>query len=323
MKNWAMTVTAAAITGIAFGAAGTKYPNEQMFVGVVVVYVFVLRFFVRAMICYVNLTRWNKLQESCINYKLLRRNNDGCIQSDQASLLQLRTDIYHYYQRWTSPLTRKTQLISNLKLGFALLFILPLFFGFCAIWTLWSSPLVQALTVFALGGTAIEFGDFATNIIFDDMNARTKRDEKHKKSKKGRDQRDAFPIPSTRSYYMSAWCVVLFLSLGVALIQTRRSHVYEKAHSPGESSQATQAIVHFSSSPTGANIAVDDRHVGFTPATLPLLPGTRHILISLAGYMDDLGQITVIGGGEQTYSTVLHPALENKEGPAGTKKGKH
>src|SRR5437667_1333397 len=65
MKNWAMIVAAAAISGLSFGTSGRHYPNPVMFVGVVIVYVFILRFFVRAILCYINLTRWNKLQSGC------------------------------------------------------------------------------------------------------------------------------------------------------------------------------------------------------------------------------------------------------------------
>lgn len=36
MKNWAMTVVAAALSGLAFGSKSADYPNKYMFVGVVI-----------------------------------------------------------------------------------------------------------------------------------------------------------------------------------------------------------------------------------------------------------------------------------------------
>src|SRR5258708_13880256 len=77
MKNWAMTVAAAALSGLAFGTKSADYPNKYMFVGVVIVYVFVLRFYIRAMLCYINLCRWNRLQSDCVELKLLPKFADN------------------------------------------------------------------------------------------------------------------------------------------------------------------------------------------------------------------------------------------------------
>lgn len=74
MKNWAMVVAAAAISGLSFSSSAqqNQYPSLPMFVGTVVVYVFVLRFYIRAILCYTNLLKWNKLQADCLSLKLLQ-----------------------------------------------------------------------------------------------------------------------------------------------------------------------------------------------------------------------------------------------------------
>src|SRR6202521_911884 len=66
MKNWAMIVAAAALSGMPFGSKSSDYPTPIMFAGAVIFYTFILRFFVRAMICYINLIRWNLLQARCV-----------------------------------------------------------------------------------------------------------------------------------------------------------------------------------------------------------------------------------------------------------------
>ncbi len=129
MKNWAMLVTAAAISGLAFGTSAAQYPNRTMLIGVVVVYTFTLRFFIRANLCYINLSRWNTLQSDCVQL-MVSPNADASGQAKNKSALveQLKQDIQHYYHQWLSPINRKVQVFANLKLGFALLFALPLFF---------------------------------------------------------------------------------------------------------------------------------------------------------------------------------------------------
>src|SRR6202035_267743 len=59
MKNWAMVIAAAALSGLPFGSKSSDYPTPIMFAGSVIVYTFVLRFFIRAILCYINLIRWN------------------------------------------------------------------------------------------------------------------------------------------------------------------------------------------------------------------------------------------------------------------------
>jgi len=58
-----MVVAAAAISGLSFSSSAQQNQYQtSMFVGTVVVYVFVLRFYIRAILCYTNLLKWNKLQ---------------------------------------------------------------------------------------------------------------------------------------------------------------------------------------------------------------------------------------------------------------------
>ena len=72
MKNWAMIVAAAALSGLPFSGRATEYPTPMMFAGIVVVYTFISRFFIRAILCYINLVRWNVLQSDCVELKLVR-----------------------------------------------------------------------------------------------------------------------------------------------------------------------------------------------------------------------------------------------------------
>src|SRR5690349_8775483 len=74
MKNWAIVVAGAVVSGLAFsGSARTaQYPTLSIFIGTVIVYVFIIRFFVRAVVCYGNLLKWNKLQSDCVEIKLVR-----------------------------------------------------------------------------------------------------------------------------------------------------------------------------------------------------------------------------------------------------------
>ena len=144
MKNWAMIVAAATITGIGFGLGAQVYPSERAFVGVVIVYTFVLRFFFRAIICYINICRWNELQHACLKLMLFNQSDPPPSKREE----ELHTAIELYYFRWLSTVDRKTQIISNLKLGFALLLALPnsssslgelLLYGGHRLWMVWGS----------------------------------------------------------------------------------------------------------------------------------------------------------------------------------------
>jgi len=207
MKNWAMTVAAAALSGLAFGTASTTYPNKYMFVGVVLVYVFVLRFYVRAILCYINLLRWNRLQSDCVELNLLPRIWYGAQPKQKSELeQQLREDIQHYYFEWLSPIDRRTQLFSNLKLGFGLVFALTLFFLFWGLLNLWQERLVKALFIFALGTTIVELNDFLKSRFFDTVAASQKRKDWSK-------AKEIFPVPGTRGWYLASWLFVIVLSI--------------------------------------------------------------------------------------------------------------
>ncbi len=108
MKNWAMVIAAAALSGLPFGSKSSEYPTPIMFAGSVIVYTFVLRFFIRAILCYTNLLRWNVLQSDCVELKVLPRTRTTSTVAEKEQ--KLREDIQHYYFEWLSPIGRKDQL---------------------------------------------------------------------------------------------------------------------------------------------------------------------------------------------------------------------
>jgi len=204
MKNWAMIIAGALLSGVAFGAREGRYPDEIMFAGVVIGYAFTVRFFVRAILCYVNLIRWNTLQAKIIGNKLAAQQTTGAIS------VQVREDIKVLYEEWRSPIGRWSQLLSNLKLGFALLFSL---FGLFLVWgalALRSSHLVQALTFFAVGYTLVESIDFMRSSYFDTKDAADRRAAK----------RIPFPAPESPAAYFVMWALLVGVTL---LIATRSS----------------------------------------------------------------------------------------------------
>jgi hypothetical protein len=211
MKNWAMLIAAAAISGLSFGTSAQSYPNVPLFTGVVVVYAFVLRFFIRAILCYINLARWNRLQADCVSLKLIQRPSkagaDG--EAHQSAETHLREDVRNYYYEWLSPMDRKTQVLSNLKLGFALLFALPLFFMVWGVFSLWTHPIVRGLAFFAIGDTAVEVNDFVKSKFFDDVAAYARRRARGMLY-------DIFPVPASRGWFLASWIIVLCISVSIA-----------------------------------------------------------------------------------------------------------
>ena len=197
MKNWAMIVVAAAISGLSFGTAADKYPNVPMFVGTVVVYTFVLRFYLRAILCYINLGRWNRLQHDCVSLVLAAPGSER-----HRLEAELAASIDTYYHQWRSVYSRQTQLISNLKLGFALFLALPLFFMIWGALSLWPSTTVQGLAFFAIGDTAVEFNDFLKSGYFDNPQA-----HQRKASKKAPQQ--LFPAPESALMFVGLWMSVI------------------------------------------------------------------------------------------------------------------
>jgi hypothetical protein len=215
MKNWAIVTAAAVISGLSFGTSAEKYPNIPMFTGIVIVYAFVLRFYIRGIVCYVNLIRWNTLQNACVESKLWSNTNTeqgkGGLQSDSQ---KLGTAIRNYYFLWLSPINRKSQLVQNLRLGFMLLFTLVLFFLIWGFVILRNDPIVRGLGVWVAGITFLELYDFSRSRIFDDLNSYQKKLSKEKTDR-------VFPIPESSYSYLAKWLLVLAISIAVAIFSPK------------------------------------------------------------------------------------------------------
>jgi len=209
MKNWAMVVAAAVLSGLPFGGKSSEYPTPIMFAGVVIVYMFVLRFFVRAILCYINLIRWNVLQSDCVELKLVRVTIRPGATAEPEEQKFLR-DLQNYYFEWLSPLSRSNQLFQNLKLGFYLLFGLTLFFLIWGATALWGHYVVRGLVIFAMLNTLLEAYDFFTSKYFDDVAANERRKARRKNSR-------VFPIPRSRGIFFLLWALNIAVSSIVAL----------------------------------------------------------------------------------------------------------
>jgi hypothetical protein len=217
MKNWAILVCGALLSSLAFSvrtgnSEAKDFPNQMTFFGTVLVYLFVLRFFVRAILCYNNLLRWNCLQAACIEAFLIPR--DAPPESTAGGETKLHATIQTLYYSWASPIERKSQLLSNLKLGFGLLFALSMFFLIWSAFALWSEPFIRALTLFTVGATAIEAVDFLQSPYFDDENARKRRAERRRSNTQ--EALDIFPIPRLRTNYATAWIGLVLATFIVA-----------------------------------------------------------------------------------------------------------
>lgn len=210
MKNWAIVIAGAVISGLAFSSTAQKgeYPNVPMFVGTVIVYIFILRFYIRAILCYTNLLKWNKLQSDCIELKLLKSTRNESF-SDEEIRQKLSDDIRLHYFEFLPTVNRKTQLLSNLKLGFYPLFTLALFFLVQGALGLWPNRIVKGLTVFAILTTMLEGYDFLTSGFFDDAKAWTKKKAKSRQS-------IIFPVPQSRVFFFFGWVANLIISTAVA-----------------------------------------------------------------------------------------------------------
>ncbi len=208
MKNWAMIVAAAALSGLPFSGRATEYPTPMMFAGIVVVYTFILRFFIRAILCYINLVRWNVLQSDCVELKLVRVtiHPAATVEPEEGKFLR---DLQAYYFEWLSPLCRKDQIFENLKLGFYLLFGLALFFMVWGAVVLRQNYFVRGLVTFAILNTLLETYDFLTSKYFDDIAAQERRKI-----------RSVFPIPRSRGAFFAGWALNVVLSSIVALWPT-------------------------------------------------------------------------------------------------------
>jgi len=214
MKNWAMVVVAAVLSGLPFGGRSSEYPTPIMFAGVVIVYTFILRFFVRAILCYINLIRWNVLQSDCVELKLVRA-PIGLAATSEPVEQKFLHDLQNYYFEWLSPLRRSNQLFQNLKLGFYLLFGLVLFFLIWGATVLWGHHVVRGLVTFAVLNTLLEAYDFLTSKYFDDVAAHKRRKARHKNSR-------IFPVPQSRGFFFVLWALNVTVCSIVALWPTFR-----------------------------------------------------------------------------------------------------
>jgi hypothetical protein len=290
MKNFAMIAVAAAISGIAFSKDADRFPDERMFVGVVIVYVFVLRFFFRAIICYINLTRWNNLQNACMQLSLLPDARPDRTQSQTEKEALFRSNYQNFYLQWLSPISRSAQVASNLKLGFGLLFALPILFGVWGVVSLWKSPIVEGMTTFALGITSVEVYDFFVSETFDNVKASLRRKSRHRES-------DYYPTPAARWLFALQWLIVALISVSVALI---REHQLEPRIA-APPMQSSRLIV--TSEPTGAAAYIDGIQKGTTPLSIEVTPGTRTIEVRQNGFIPS--DISIVAGPNLTQSVLL------------------
>lgn len=284
MKNWAMVVAAAAISGLSFSTSAQQYPNPVMFVGVVIVYTFILRFFVRAIICYINLSRWNILQFDYINLLQAEESKEQAkIESAQQEIAKHVND---YYTRWLSPLGRRRQVYSTLKLGFALLFALPLFFIGWGIVGLWSSALVKGFTVFAVGTTAVEIRDFLKSSYFDDPAAKDRRPKIEKASR-------TFPVPTSEGSYILSWIVILLVSVGIA-------YWFRPIPASFNIPARHLGAVLVTSTPDHVLLELDGNSLGNTPTRLKLDAGAHKYKATSPGHNAVTGEFTVTEDSDQS-----------------------
>jgi hypothetical protein len=216
MKNWAITVQGAIIAAVAAFSKGSA-PSAgdaadlrlalPMAFGSVLAYVFTLRFFVRAILCYINLQRWNTLQSAILEWKLLPRDatSAATVGDDAERAAAVRRKIQDYYYRWRSPVNRAGLIASNLKLGFGMLLVVPPLLIVWSVALAWDNPLVQAFVVFAVGATLIEGADFFRSPFFDTAQTRERGD------------RNIFPAASSDADYIVQWVALGIFCSFVAL----------------------------------------------------------------------------------------------------------
>lgn len=209
LTNWAILVVGALFPALAFGAAGAGRPTAFTVIGLAVAYAFVLRFFFRAILAYINLNRWNTLQRLCLRQRLFQ----GAA-ADPNAEAELAQAIKNHYFDWISPISRGEQVVSTLRLSFSLLFVLPLFFLVWGLIELWNDSRIpgvdiKGVAVFVVGITAVEFVSFFRSPYFDDLAARNKR----------KNPRPIFPASSPDTGYIIWWLVVLVTSIITTLWQ--------------------------------------------------------------------------------------------------------
>lgn len=207
MKNWAIVVTAAIGAAVASilkaSPNATEFDNAKLiFVGSMLAYLFTVRFFVRAIICYVNLLRWNRLQSDILRMKL--ECDSKCTRSTTELEGEIKTSIDLYYHRWLSTIGRWDQITSNLKLGFGLLLVLPVVVMVWSGFISWESCYTRTATLFVVGGTIIEIYEFMTTGFLDTPEAREKRKSF---------SRHSFPGPSGNNTTFLLWTGLLLASM--------------------------------------------------------------------------------------------------------------
>lgn len=215
MKNWAMLIVAAVVSAV---VAMKKSPTNSsaddlpVYVGALVAYVFTLRFFVRAILCYINLSRWNNLQSAIVAYKVAQSSSNAPPKTQDELKAKVLMQIDELYFGWHSPrgLSRGTQLLANLKLGFGLLLALPLFFAAVVGLRMFPfSHLMLAITTFAAGYTLVEFVDFYFSSFFDTPDVYAER--------KTRRTGSVFPTPTLGVRYLLLSILNVLVSVTVGL----------------------------------------------------------------------------------------------------------
>jgi hypothetical protein len=214
MQNWAIVILGISISAVvALCPPSTSVSNNipfsitmPIFIVATITFAFILRFFIRAILCYINLTRWNTLQSDLLKLNMLSptpRPEELPLNQDQLKTTLL-SDIDVYYYFWKSPIDRKTQILSNLQLGFALIIFLPLLFVILGAINLWGSSFARGLTIFTIGNVLVEGYDFVNSPFFDNPSRFSKR----KSTKKGQ----VFPIPNSKGIYLILWIVNIAIS---------------------------------------------------------------------------------------------------------------
>lgn len=206
MKNWAIVVSAAiaaAIASLLKSPSATDQASDAkiIFLGAMLAYLFNVRFFVRAVICYVNLLRWNTLQSDIA--RLMLQFDSGTSKTKEELQRDVKSSIDIYYHQWLSPIDRWAQFTSNLKLGFGLLLVLPVVIMLWSGAVSWGSFYTRAATIFVVGGSAIELYEFMTTSFLDTPSARARR--------KASD-RNRFPSPSGKNTTFVMWTILLIAS---------------------------------------------------------------------------------------------------------------
>lgn len=216
MKNWAIVVTGAALAAVVSVTRWTNGENSSdkafwsyLLVASAITLILNVRFFVRAMFCYVNLIRWNKLQSSIIRLRLKCDIKWSGTTKEGAPVKDLAKRIDEYYHRWLSPIARWEQISSTLKLGFGFLLALPLIaVAFSTIHLDWDSAVWPWLTLLA-GGLAIEAFEFLTSTQLDTPDRNNSRPERR------RYRTEQFPSASGRTITVVLWAIVLIVSLAM------------------------------------------------------------------------------------------------------------